>query len=90
MNREERRRLHVARELVEIAIMKTCLDALDIALRLEHPTIDEPREPGDPPTLTRARHVTRHVDALRRTLTRYRAAVDDALDPIWPDEHLPF
>lgn len=90
MKLEERRRLSAARELVEIAIMKTCLDALDIAMRLEHPTIDEPMEAGDPPTLTRARRVIRRADALRRALTKYRAALDDVLDPIWPDEHLPF
>jgi len=86
VNIEQRRRLHAARDLIEIAIAKTCLDALDIALRLEHPTLDEPRACGDPITLSRARAVRRFAAALRGALTAYRAAIDYALDPIWPDD----
>lgn len=90
MNIEQRRRFHSARELLEVAIARTCLDALDIAMRLEHPTLDEPKACGDPVTLNRARAVSRLVAALRGALAAYRADVDYALDPIWPDEHLPF
>lgn len=87
MNIEQRRRLHAARELIEITIAETCLDALDTALRLEHPMLDKPRLCGDPPTLHRARAASRLVAALRGALDAYRLAVDRALDP-WPEDGL--
>jgi len=91
MNLAQRRRLHAARELVEVVIAQTCLDALDVALRLEHPTLDQSARCGDPPTLKRARAVSRFAAALRGALDAYRKAVDAALDsgPV-PGDDLPF
>ena len=90
MNIALHRRLQAARELVEIAIVETCLDALDVALRLEHPMLDEPKTRGDPKTLNRARAVTHFAGALRGALDAYRHAVDDALDHPHGDNDLPF
>lgn len=89
MNIAVRRRLYAARELVEVAIVETCLDALDIALRLEHPTLDEPKTIGDPKTLNRARAVSRFAATLRGALDAYRRAVDDGLASERADD-LPF
>lgn len=89
MNVAVRRRLHAARELVEVAIVETCLEALDVALRLEHPTLDEPGDVGDPQTLSRARALSRLAGALHGALDAYRRAVDDALASE-PVEDLPF
>lgn len=91
MNIEQRRRFHAARELVEIAIAEICLNALDIALRLEHPMLDEPKSCGDPPTLNRARAVSHFAAALRGALDAYRVAVDRALDTAHHvEDDLPF
>lgn len=79
MNAADRRRLLAARELVEIALVEGCLDALDVALRLEHPTLEEPWARGDPNTLRGARALTHLAAALRRALVAYRRAVDAAL-----------
>lgn len=89
MNFERRRRLHAARELVEIAVVRACLDALETALELEHPMITECNEIGDPPTLRRARAVARFATALRCAMVEYCKAVDRALDGD-PSDDLPF
>lgn len=89
MNLLQRRRLHAARELVEVSVVRAALDALDIALELEHPTITEINEIGDPPTLRRARAVARFATALRCALVEYCKIVDRALDDS-PDDDLPF
>lgn len=89
MNLAQRRRLYAARELVEIAVVRAALDALDIALELEHPTISEINEAGDPPTLRRARAVARFATDLRCALVQYCKALDRAFDTV-PDDDLPF
>lgn len=89
MTLEQRRRLHAARELVEVALAEGCLHALAVAIQLEHPTVDEPKRIGDPRTLNHARAVLRFAAALRGALGAYRAAVDAALDAP-PRDDLPF
>ncbi len=90
MNTNQRRRLHAARELIEVAITAACLEALDTALRLEHPTLEQSTEFREPTTLRRARRVTRLVRALRRALDAYRISVDRTLANGWTNDDLPF
>lgn len=68
---------HAARHLVEVALTLTdaCLDALDVAFRLEHPMLDHRHALDDPTTLRRARAVICFAAALRGALHAYRKAV---------------
>jgi hypothetical protein len=89
MTRDERARLYAARELVVVDLLDNVLAALDLALALEHPTLDEPLFDRAPVTLRRARKLARTARLLRAELDRYRAAVDASLAA--PDrEELPF
>jgi hypothetical protein len=89
MTRAERARLYAARELVVVDLLDNALAALDVALALEHPTLDEPPFDRAPVTLRRARALARVGRLLRVELDRYRAAVDASLAP--PDlDELPF
>lgn len=80
MKFEMRRRLYAARETVELAIIEACLDALDVALQLEHPTLRDVTALGDPCTLKRARAVDRFARALRGAIGAYRRAVQADID----------
>ena len=75
------------RELAEIALVDHALRILDVVVRFEHPTLDEPH-PADPASLLAARRVLAASRALRWELRRYRIAALDALD-VERDE-LPF
>jgi hypothetical protein len=89
MTRNERARLYAARELLVVGLLDHVLAALDVALLLEHPTLDEPPFTAAPPTLRRARALARAARRLRRKVDRYREAVDHALVDHEADE-LPF
>jgi hypothetical protein len=80
MKFEIRRNLYAARELVELAIVQACLDALHVVLHLDHPTIAERSSLGDPITLRRARRVDRFARGLRRAIGDYRRAVQADID----------
>lgn len=73
-------RLYAAPELVVVDLVGAAIAALVIALTLEHPTLDEPPCVRAPPTLRRARALTRAARRLAAELDRYRAAVDQSLD----------
>jgi hypothetical protein len=89
MTRDERARLYAARELVLVDLLDHALAALDVALALEHPTLDEPPFDRAPITLRRARKVARIARLMRAELDNYRAAVDASLAAPDRDE-LPF
>jgi hypothetical protein len=89
MTRDERARLYAARELVVVDFLDHALAALDVALALEHPTLDEIALPCAPITLRRARALAHGARLLRAELCRYRAAVDESLSALELDE-LPF
>jgi len=88
MRLEVRRALYSARELVEVAIVEACLEALHVALRLDHPTLGDHAALGDPPTLRRARCVNRRARELQTAIRAYRRAVQAASDEY--TDHLPF
>lgn len=88
MKLEIRRNLYAARELVELAIVQACLDALHVALHLEHPTLADRSSFGDPITLRRARKVERFARCLRRAIAEYRRAVQADIDK--EADELPF
>jgi hypothetical protein len=67
---------------------RACLDALHVALRLDHPTLADHAALGDPTTLKRARAVDRLARALRGASGSYRRAVQAAIDKEADD--LPF
>lgn len=88
MKLEIRRNLYAARELVELAIVQACLDALHVVLHLEHPTLTDPSSLGDPLTLRRARRVDRFARGLRRAIGDYRRALQADIDK--EADQLPF
>jgi hypothetical protein len=88
MSPSVRRQLYSARELLELRLLVAALDAVSIALRLEHPTVDTLAEPTNPPTLRAARNLLFQVGALRRSLHAYRRAVHRVIAE--PDDDLPF
>lgn len=88
MKLEIRRNLYAARELVELAIVQACLDALHVVLHLEHPTLADRASFGDPTTLQRARRVDRFARGLRRAIADYRRAVQADIDK--EADELPF
>jgi hypothetical protein len=83
-----RRQLYAARELLEIRLLVAALDAVSMALRLEHPTVNTLAEPTDPPTLRAARKLLVRVGHLRGALRAYRAAVRRVIAE--PENDFPF
>jgi hypothetical protein len=92
MNRDALARLAVAPELVLLRLVEHTLDAMLLALRVEHPTIFDRDGPATTPTLRRARALDRAARRLRRQISAYRAAVDAATSPhgVATDDDLPF
>ena len=75
----------------DIRLQREFFKALaQIALELEHPTLEHPPFSGGPPTLRRARTVIRLAQRLRSTLEHYRCAVDAALVFASNDDDIPF
>jgi hypothetical protein len=88
MNTEELRRLLVAPEIVMVDLVLAALDALRLALVVEHPLLDDDlAAPDDPPVRSAARKALCHAAHLRRALRRYRKAVDAALSEPERPEH---
>jgi len=85
-----RARLAVAPEMLVIALADRALEALVIALAVEHPTLADLDQPTRVPTLRRARRVARFAACLRRELAAYRVAVDAAAHPEPPADDFPF
>lgn len=85
--REQERELARAREMAEAAIADHVLRVFVVALRLEHPTLDDDDEHGDPDTLRLAREIITLVRDLRGRVARYGVAVRAA---IRDDDQLPF
>jgi hypothetical protein len=91
MTSAQRARLYAARELIIVAVADRALDALIVALDIEHPTLAAHDQPARPPTLRRARSIARLATRLRVELRRYSSAVDDALRaPDTAPDDLPF
>ena len=81
--------LCAAPELLELRMLGAALDTLLLALRFQHPTLDEPAGPHEPPTLRAARRLILRARTLRAELRSYRAALRVLLhNP--PDDDLPF
>ena len=78
MTHDELARLAIARELIIIALAEDNLEALTLALLVEHPTLADHAQRATTPTLRRARAVVVAANRLRTTLAGYRAAVDAA------------
>jgi hypothetical protein len=70
-----------APELASLAIVEGALRTALVALRVEHPTLDDLAEPQEPPSLHRARRLVASAAALAVALRRYRVAVLAALRP---------
>lgn len=79
-------RLATARELVVVALVDHALDALERALVVEHPNLDDPNLPDVSPTMRRARAVLRAARRLHSSLVAYTRAVDEAVSA--PDHSL--
>lgn len=75
------RALAAAPELASLAIVEAALIAALVALRVEHPTLDDLAEPQEPPSLHRARSLVASAAVLAVSLRRYRVAVLAALRP---------
>jgi len=75
------RALAAAPELASLAIVEAALAAALVALRVEHPTLDDLAEPQEPPSLQRARSLVASAAVLAVSLRRYRVAVLAALRP---------
>jgi hypothetical protein len=89
MSPSVRRKLYAARELLELRLLLSALDAASTALRLEHPRVDTLAEPDEPPTLCSARLLLARIRSLRGAARAYRSAVLRALEA--PQlEDLPF
>jgi hypothetical protein len=73
------RELFAARELLELRLLVVALDALLLALRLEHPSLHDLDEPTSAPTLRAARLLVARARPLRAALHAYRAAVRRSL-----------
>lgn len=74
--------LRAAPELVVVDVLARALDGVLVALRAQHPTLDEPTGPDEPPTLRRARRVASAAAKLAAQLAAYRLAVRAALAPL--------
>ena len=68
-------RLLIAPEMIVVDATLALLVALDRALRVEHPLLDDQPDHDDPPPRRRARSALRHAARLRHALRRYRALV---------------
>jgi hypothetical protein len=89
MSPRTRLELCAAPELLELRMLGAALDTLLLALRFQHPTLDEPAGHGEPPTLRAARRLVLRARTLRAELRSYRAALTTLLrNP--PDDDLPF
>jgi hypothetical protein len=89
MNPHTRLELCAAPELLELRMLGAALDTLLLALRFQHPTLDEPAGQDEPPTLRAARRLVLRARTLRAELRSYRAALRVLLrNP--PDDDLPF
>jgi hypothetical protein len=93
MNRDVLARLAVAPELVLLGLAEHTLDAMLLALAVEHPSIADPGVPSTTPTLRRARALDRAARRLRHAIKAYSGAVDavtsrQVVDP--DDDELPF
>jgi hypothetical protein len=83
--------LRAAPELALLDLLDHGLAALLLALRAQHPSLDHPTGPAEPPTLGRARRVARALGALAAELADYRDAVIDVTRPASPgDDDFPF
>ena len=86
------RRLHhllVAPEMIVVDATLALLVALDRALRVEHPSLDDQPDHDDPPARSRARLALRHASRLQRALRAYRTLVRRSLRQHLHDD-LPF
>ncbi len=92
MTRDLLARLAVAPELVILRLVEHTLDAMLVALLVEHPTLADSDVPPTTPTLRRASAIIRAARRLRDELGAYRAAVDAATAPhgVATDDDLPF
>lgn len=90
MNRDELARLAVVPELIVVTLVEHALDALRLALVVEHPTLDDRAQPATTPTLRRARAVVIAADRLRATLAAYRTDVDAATGLSDPNDAVGF
>ncbi|MEJ7729170.1 MAG: hypothetical protein WKG00_36560 [Polyangiaceae bacterium] len=86
MSPQKLRRLVLAPELLLVDLTDAGLVALRQALRVEHPTVDAFPAAQGSQLLCQAARVLRAVTRLRRELTRYRAAVDQAIRQPPPDD----
>ena len=68
-------RLLIAPEMIVVDATLALLVALDRALRVEHPLLDDQIDHDDPPARRRARVALRHAARLQRDLRGYRALV---------------
>lgn len=89
MSPRTRLQLCAAPELLELRMLGAALDTLLLALRFQHPTLDQPACQHDPPTLRAARRLVLRARTLRAELRSYRAALT-ALLRTPPDDDLPF
>jgi hypothetical protein len=81
--------LCAAPELLELRMLAVALDTLLLALRFQHPTLDEHAGQDEPPTLRAARRLVLRARMLRAELRSYRDALRVPLrNP--PDDDLPF
>jgi hypothetical protein len=72
-------RLLVAPEIIVVDLADAALNALEHALRLEHPLVDAPPPTEHPPIRRRARVVLRRAKRLHDSLCRYRRLVQTIL-----------
>ncbi len=75
MTVDEFRRLLFAPEIIVLDVADAALLALQRALVLEHPLVDNTASDDDPPVRRRARHVLRAAARLLRALRAYRRVV---------------
>lgn len=90
MTRDDLACLAGAPELIVLRVLEHNLDALLLALLVQHPTLEDPFEPASTPTLRRARAVAGTARRLRATIAAYQRAVLDAIMPLAPRDDLPF
>ncbi len=90
MTRDDIARLALAPELIVVALLEHDLEALTIALLVQHPVLEDPYEPATTATLRRARDVARAANHLRAALEAYRRDVLRAVTPVVSPDDLPF
>jgi hypothetical protein len=87
MNVRQFHRLLIAPEMIVVHLALATLVALERALRVEHPLVDDPLC-EQPPIRRRARAVLRQADRLRTALRRYqqlvRSIAREAQQPDFP------